>query len=434
MSTTIQSRQPSERALSVLGVLVFTAGATSPVMLNVVGELYLAELLLPLLAFALLLFSGGWQVLWERPFLAMLAASYLMLFGYMLSDIVVGSRPDQYLRGWGRVLLTISDFVACYVIFSRERKLLWWLAAGMGIGGLAYLNFNSVPLSKWKFGYVDPVVVITLVLSWLLPGRLKALPILFLGPLNMWLDYRSFGAVCLAIGAYVWLVTGRNGYASRKRPSWLTLGIVGLMLIAVTYGLLGATADKDSLGRRTQSNAGREAATEIGLIAIGRSPIFGYGSWSEDPELARLQRKLMEENLDDARVAERRGSRFGPHSQVLNAWVEGGILAAGFFLYMLYRVLATAPWILFTRPPDFLSPLLAFFLIMAVWDVLMSPFAAGHREKIGISAAILAVWEIDRRRGRRASVAAARRQSRPPLRANASGRSVHSSAGTAPRR
>lgn len=399
MSNVPQTPHSCPFRFSVCSLLVFATGATAPVMLNVVGELFMVELLLPMVAFALLLFVGGWRVLNQRPFLTMLAAFYVMLIGYVLSDIVTGSRPDQYLRGWGRVLLTISNFVSCYVLFATDRRLFWWLVLGMGIGGFAYLHFNGVPLTRWKIGYADPFVIVTLALSWILPGRIKALPILVLGPLNFWLDFRSFGAICLAIGAYVWLASGSTGREIINWRSTLKYAFFGILVLGLTHSLLEASADKDSLDRRAQSNAGRHAATEIGLIAISQSPIIGYGSWSEDRELARMQRQLAEEEAGYAkRPSGMTGNGFGPHSQVLNAWVEGGILAASFFFYLFYRILVTGRWILLVRRSDWLSPLLAFVLLTTAWNALMSPFAGTHRMNIAVGAAILAVSEIDRRR------------------------------------
>jgi hypothetical protein len=401
-----QTPNPFRPNVNFLGLVVCIVGATTPVMLNVIGELYLVEILLPVLALAILFFSGGWALLGERPFLTMTSFLFVMLVGYLISDLVVGSRPEQYLRGWGRLILVAVDFIAYYVILAKDRRLLWWLTLGMGIGGVTYLAAQGLPLTQWKIGYAEQTVLVVLALTCYLPGRFKALPIAALGPLSMWLDYRSFGAICLAISSYVWFISGKRGLPAVKLGTLAKYLAAGVCLLVLINWLLVATSDKDSLQRRAQSNAGRQASIETALFAIERSPLIGFGSWSEDRELARMERKLGEKYAGDQASNQGGGGGIGfqPHSQVLHAWVEGGILAAVFFFYLFFQVVNLGPWIVFKRQPDLLSPILVYYLINTGWSILMSPFAGMERMQIGLGAAILVVSEIDRRRNRRANV------------------------------
>lgn len=399
--------------VSLLGLLVFVAGASSPIMLNVVGELYVSEVVLPLIAIPLVIFGGAWRDLGRRPFLIMSALLYLMLMGYILSDLIVGSRPEQYLRGWARVLVTFSDFVAAYVLLRKDRLTLWWMVLGMGVGGICYLAYNGVPITRWKIGYGEPTALVAVTLGCLLPGRLKALPILALGPVSMWLDYRSFAAICLCVGFYTWHTSagGTRSVAMNRRGSTLRVAAVATIAILAISVLLNATEDKDSLDRRKQSDAGRLASMEIGLIAIERSPFIGHGSWSEDPELARLMRKLMTEYARGTQVLVPASNYFGAHSQILGAWVEGGLLAAIFFVYLIYRISDIGRWIVLRRPSDALSAAIAFVLLLGLWDVMMSPFAGLHRERLGLAAAVVVVCEIHRRQSSPAALSAKLRQS-----------------------
>jgi len=388
---------------SFLGVVAFAVGATTSVKLGVVGELFLGEILLPLLAVGIVFFSSEWKLLGQRPFLAMCLAFAVMLLGYMISDLTNGTRPDQYLRGWGRVLLVFTDFIAYYVVYAKDRRLFWWLILGMATGSAAYLFATHVPLDRWKLGYAGPVTLVLLALSYFLPGRFKALPVLAAALVSVWLDFRSFGVICLVVASYLWLVSGRRGLPKSRPGTIAKFLLAGVSVLLLANWMLAATADKQSMERRDQSNGVRRAGIEVGLLAIEQSPLIGYGSWSENGELSRLYRKLLEKYGGDESEERLLGSNgFGPHSQILQAWVEGGILGAFFFFFLLYQLASVGSWIMFKRQPDLVSPILVFYLIDTGWNALMSPFAGIHRFDIGIGAAILVVGAIERRRGRRA--------------------------------
>ncbi len=382
-------------------LLVFVCGALNPLTLNLVGEIYATEILLPLAALATIILGGGNRVLREKMFWVLLLAAGVTFGGYVLSDLVQDSRPDQYLRGWGRVVLLMTDFVALTIIFGQDRRNLWWFALGMGVGGIVYLRLAMhTPISIWKFGYAEPMVLVAAALGYFLPSRLAAVWLGTLGVASMKYDFRSFAAICFVLAAYMWIRAARPWQPLTGNGKFLKVLIGGGLAGIVVLMALSATESDYSSQRRAQSDAGRSAAIEVGLIAIARSPVIGYGSWTENRELAQMY---------VARYFEKRGIRdpdadagryFTPHSQVLQSWVEGGVLGAAFFLVLGYRLVRSVKWTILARPVDMLTPLILYLLFLCSWNLFMSPFSAPHRIHIALGAAVLVLMSIEQRTSR----------------------------------
>ena len=157
-----------------IGVASMICAAMSPIKLNFIGELHVVELILPLLALGARLAPGGDRGIREPVFGTLLVAGAVMLSGYVLSDLIQGTRPDQYLRGWGRVGLVVLDFICLAILFGQDPRNLWWYAIGSGLGGMAFLRIaEHAPLSLWKFGYADPALVLSAAMSVFMPARLR---------------------------------------------------------------------------------------------------------------------------------------------------------------------------------------------------------------------------------------------------------------------
>jgi O-antigen ligase len=379
-------------------LLILLCGALAPIKLNVVGELFAAELLLPLVALAVRFSPGGDRGLRDSVFAKLLVASFITLIGYVLSDLVQGTRPDQFLRGWGRVGLIVSDFIALAVIFAQDRRHLWWYALGAGLGSILFLRLVShAPLALWKFGYADPVLTASAALGVFLPLRAASAWIALLGVYSMWTDFRSFAGMCMVIAGYLWIRAARPTRPLAGSGSAFKLVLAAgsvLVLVLVTLSLTGGSGT----GRRNESDAGRRAAFETGIEAVKRSPLIGYGSWAENRELAAMYLNRVNELRGfKAGAAVENGTVFNPHSQILHAWFEGGILGTALLVTMLWQVFRIGGWLVMRRPVDALTPLLFYFAISMLWNLFMSPFTAPHRLGIAIGAAILVMMSIERR-------------------------------------
>lgn len=388
----VPARQPR---LTGMALMTLLSGLTAPIKLNFVGDIYVAELLLPLVAIFAIGQRPESRILDGKEFRWLLSALLITLAGYVLSDIVQGSRPDQFLRGWGRVLLVILDFLCLAVVVSRSRDSIWWFVLGLGVGGVLFLRLVSgASLGLWKFGYAEPMGFIAVAVGALLSWKMASLWLLGLGLKSLFSDYRSFGAICFLVAAYLWVRSARPSQPLAGGGSFLKLALAGGLALGVVMALLSATEGSAS-GRRDESNAGRRAAIEVGLMAIGESPVIGHGSWTENKELTKryLERQLELRGLKN--TGWKSGTIFNPHSQVLHAWVEGGVLGAVFFLALFFSLLKSTPWLLQQRPMDLLTPILLFFVIMTLWNLYMSPFAAPHRIYIAFGGilAVLLAWQ-----------------------------------------
>jgi len=381
--------------------LVFLAGLLAPVKLNVLGEIYLVEVLLPAVAMPALLSRAGRDLLRSRAFRHLLWGAALTLAGYVLSDVFRGTRPDQYLRGWGRVLLVMSDFLCLALLAVRNPRNIWWFVLGVGLGRVAELRFvEHLPLPMWKFGYAEPMLLVAAALGAMLPRRVAALWFVVLAYLSAKYDFRTFVLLGLVLAAFSWhrgpapgssLRLGRNVALGGAIAGAALVGYLSLALIGGDYWT----------SRRATSNAGREAAMQVGWIAISRSPLIGYGSWPESPELATLYRKLTYDALGANWLNPSVGDAvFTPHSQILQAWMEGGILGAAFFFVLLWQVAKQLPYVLFRRPRDALSTILVYYLATGLLNIFISPFSAPHRVGIAVVAACLVLLAAERARAK----------------------------------
>jgi hypothetical protein len=377
--------------LTPAAVLALLVGLAAPVKLSLVGEIYLAELVLPLAALQALGAARARQMLASPAFRQILLAGLLTLAGYVLSDLARDTRPDQYLRGWGRVLLVLTDFASLGLLAGRDPRALWWFVLGIGLGRIAELRLlEGLPLSMWKFGYAEPMVLVAAALGALLPRQAAALWFALLAYLSAKYDFRTFALLAMVLAAFAWTRGPGAAGASPRLGRMLPMALFAGIAAAAAFALLEVMGGDYWEGRRAVSNAGRSAGLEIGWIAIGRSPFLGYGSWPEDAELATILRKLTYDSLGATWLDPKAGDdHFNPHSQILQAWVEGGAPGAALFLVLIYQTLKRLPYAAFGRPRDELSLVILYYLGTGLLNLFISPFSAPHRIGIAVGAVCL---------------------------------------------
>lgn len=394
---------PLQVRLSLLAVVVFLAGACHAVKLNVIGEATLDEFVLPVLALFCLTSPGGRQALRTPAFAMLLIAGLVTLGGYILSDVVRESRPEQYLRGWGRVALVLLDFAALAVVAGTRRQLLWWFCAGLGVGlTLYYRLVLHAPISLWKFntegnGYAEPLTLIALTGAYFLPLRLAALPVALVAAVSIYYDFRIQGAVCFLMAA-VMLVSraGGPGLQFARRVRVLPLAIAGALAAGVLFTALKMSEDPYASDRRASSDAGRAFGKVFALKAISESPLVGYGSWSRNEDFVRMQREAAEEIARDGyRDVVVSDSSSAVHAMFLQAWVEGGLLGTAFFATLITLIVRNARRWLVARPGDGMTPIYWYFLVYGIWHVIMSPFAAPLRINLALCATCLVCLNLE---------------------------------------
>lgn len=384
--------RPLAIRVTLLAVLSGLVGAGYTVKVSLVGEAALAELLLPVLAIVAMLSGSRTGGVDMRAFRWLLFALAVTLLGYVVSDLTQGSSEAQYLRGWGRVALVITDFVSLALVARAQPQAIWWFVAGMGVGRIAWLRLSAAtPISMWKFsfdgfGYGEPMTLAAMALAAFLPIRAAAAVLGALAAVSMLYDFRIQAGVCLLIALVLWMRAGSTrGGARGALPMLRLAALAGLGGLAI-YAALTATQDDYSLQRRATSDIGRSFGKAFAAKAIAESPLIGYGSWSRSPEFARLQEEALREVAgDDASRFPIGDSSSAVHSMILQAWVEGGILAIAFFVVLAVFLLARLPGLVNTRALDPLSPMLLYFGVYGLWHVVMSAFAAPLRLHLALA-------------------------------------------------
>jgi len=390
-----------------LALLCCVAGALSQLKVQMIGEVYLTELMLPVLALIAFAAGGARGLFRQRVFWALALAGVVTLAGYVVSDLVRDTMAAQYLRGWGRVGLVVSGFVSAAVLVANDRRNLWWLVSGMGVCGVLYLRFvEHMPVSLWKFGYGVPMIMAMAAGAHFLPRRLTIAGFVVVALVSIQYDSRIYGAVCLGIASVLWARSARPALAlTGLRRLWRLALPLSVAAVVLLY-LLVWTESAWHAARHESSDFGRSVGLTVGVEAIKRSPLIGYGSWTNDRELSGLAARAYEDKAgyrvfgDDV--------LFVAHSQIVQAWMEGGVLGAAFFIVYGIWLVRSLKYAALDRALDSMTPVFLALLMFALWDLIMSPFSAPHRVPIVLACASLVALALERSgrfRPRQASVA-----------------------------
>jgi hypothetical protein len=385
-------------APSVLGVVALVCGYASQLWIEALGQLYWAEVILPAVALAVAL--TRWPAELFRNSRLLMVCLLLMLIGFIASDLSAGTSSDNFLRGWSRVVVLATDSIALMIIYERNRWALWWFWLGAAAFGLQAALLAGIPITQWKFGYAEPVTTGAMNLSAFMPGWMSAGAYLFLGAVSILFDYRSLGAVLLVAGAILFMsgsASRRLAGAARMRSMVLVVG--GVAAAAAIVVFLLSNSQSEFAQRRGASDIGRFSGLKVAMIAVADSPILGYGSWGEGTgEYADLFQK---EALGDmmrigAENMMESGDGFLPHSQILQAWMEGGILAAVFFMVYGWYLAMTVRDLAFAKAATRFRGFLLAMLLLNLWHLMMSPFMGSHRLNIASAIAIVVCSALGR--------------------------------------
>ncbi len=385
-----------------LALSSFICGALIAVQLGILGTVFLGEPVLVIIATAVFLGRGFGPLADKKILLVYLALGLVMLIGYALSDVVSQTEPWQYLRGWARVATLILTTGALIVMASHSPRTLWWFALGLGIGTLAKLAIDGVPFDQWKLGYAEALVLLVVTLGGLAPVGVAAAVMLAFGLLSVVLDYRSLGALAILIAASLVFRRYTGSHARWRLRDALLLVVIGIAAAAAFVQTLNLTEDQFET-RRMMSNLGRYAGLTVAARAIADSPIVGHGSWAADKEYLSLIRR--EEQLASSQVGQRIsiGDSLMPHSQILQAWLEGGALAAAYFLIYGCHLVAALWWLMRGRRLDMMTPFYLYLISGGLLNWIVSPATGIHRVYIALAVAVIAILASERQTMRRNS-------------------------------
>ena len=323
---------------------------------------------------------------WNRRMLMILTALGVSFFGYIISDLVNGTPEERLVRGWARMAFVIIDFIAIWVLARNSMVNLFAVCVGEAMSTLlSYGAENLGFLYNYKFHLAVPITVLVVIgMPFILRRRANAatgIALIGMGMCHIWLDDRLEGGLCILMG---FVLIARCLTQSRLRSLYLVLLALALLLSSTAIGYVYSVTNGEFAGRRQGSNSARSSLAMAGLNAIERSPIFGLGSWVWDTEMWNV----FAGKMGQAEIGNSAGVEMGPHSQVIQAWAEAGLLGLVFFI-CYGRLLAQAlRFLIFRRPLDIMTPLFLHYLVMGVWNLLFSPFANLHRFAIGLALVI----------------------------------------------
>ena len=391
---------PKARGRQYLGysIAACVIGLSTPLQLEWGGILYASEVLLALVAIWALFTRLMDAQFWRPPFTRLMLALGVTMLAYVVTDLMLGTDARSLLRGWARPLFVGTNLAGLYFLCRRNPYNLLIYAISSASVSLAFLAANGRLLEDWKFGASAPVTILVACLVPLVLPRgvlLGSLALTAIGLLHLALDSREIGGNCLLAGAL--LVARCLAILRWKSLSWVVLGslaAVGVGLFLWAYVL----TDAEYSQRRHFSNAWRTASLITAVGAIADSPWLGNGSQTNNFELqSRYDSIFADRTGVRYRGQQTDTSTFSPHSQILQAWFEAGVLGMAFFLYLGGRLVGALHFTIFQRRPDAFSVLFAFCLLRAIWHLLFSPFAGLARLDVALAGAIVCVIGLERR-------------------------------------
>jgi hypothetical protein len=376
------------------------AGLLTAFTVTLVGEFPLGELVLFLAA----AWAGFCGILNQRLpgplfhlrfFWVLLAAQAVALSGYALADFSWQSDWHDVARGWARMVFLVVDIVALAYLFGRSRRSLYWMLGGQ-LGGsvLAVVLFGARFGDVWKFGIGLPATYALIAGASLAGPGAAGLAALGAGLLNFFLDFRSLGGLCLLLAP----VVGLQLFGPRLRRWLLPAGLAAsLALGSWVYRDLTGTTD---IPRANRSDVDRSAMLEAAAEAFWTSPLIGHGSWFSRSHVYDNFMQIRDDRAKEVSMGGFAGPNEEPenvalHSQILVALAEGGLLGGSFFfcygaglLWGLFQLGVVRGW-----HRGMAVRLL--LLLLAAWNLLMSPFSGAHRVYIATAAGLLLLLQAE---------------------------------------
>ncbi|GAA4042176.1 hypothetical protein [Parerythrobacter jejuensis] len=388
-------------------VLAFLYPLSQLIVFDLVGQLYLLDILaLPMLALLLTLSDAGDRLYRLRVFFIFMG---LWLLGQVLTDLVRGTVPSDYLRGWSRIVFLGLHVCVLWLWLPRRRSYMIAFAIGLGIAS-AYNIPEEFIKDAWKFGYDKALVYCSLGLLLVIALRYRRIQYLIPAVLALLSLYillqgaRASFAIALfssAVAAFVLFVTPFKEWRRK-----LNFGGFAIILVGGAAVIWGATftytaaAENGWLGREAYLKYRDQTSGEVPLILGGRteslvsvraiadSPVLGHGSWARDARYVALHHSIKVElglPIFDAQKGKR--DLIPSHSYLLGSWVEAGVLGGLFWLFVLSLPFATLFQLL--KREEVLAPLIAYCSFALIWSVLFSPFSGSERFLVSFQLVVL---------------------------------------------
>jgi hypothetical protein len=414
-------RQPTQQISSREELVVFAIAFLLPFTLlfelEIIGTLYLHDLVSPVLLIVLLGTRG--QAASLRPLRTFLLLLLLWFAGAILTDIYRDTAFADYARGWSRIVLFGINTVMLWLLSSGQLRILaaYTFSAGVALIAKVYLmptEYVQLAEDPWKFGVGGGLLFIIGALSvsrrlqdWT-GGYLPAVLIALVSVLSLIQNSRSLFAIGALAAVYVAFGTWASKHP-RVARIWSPALFIALILASVAavqllVGVYSFAAEAGYLGEAARQKFLMQTSGDVSLLVGGRpeflastqaiadSPILGHGSWAQDPYYVYIYySRLLELGLTIQPSFHDFGAEAGllipSHSHLFGAWVEAGLLGAIVWFWILLLSLQALYSVVKVRVlPNALVTITA---LMVLWDVLFSPFAGEARVIRAVQVCIL---------------------------------------------
>lgn len=397
---------PRFLSLSQARVLGLAYGLTGTVYVQLVGQLYISELL----AIVVVAWVGPSRILQRDPSGWWVVVSYgLVLAGLLVADVFTSNSLDAAFRGWANTGFALIDTLFLLHLLRVDLKVVLYVLVGAGIARMFKSDINDVSMAINDGGNafkVHVVPALTPILLVVLHHSRRLMRTEFTMPL-IGLLYASMGArsagviFILASGLALWRrVPNREAQRLVVSLLLLSLSYFGYVLYVDTV-LAGEEWGKafDQLSRAANPYnpfallAQGRAEFRVALFAISDSWLIGRGSWAEDTF------GIFSTYQADITQAERvyYNPFIAAHSVVLTGWLWGGILGLAGMICLIFAVIRNG--FLALSSTNIWYGLISYQLVLFSWHVLFSPI--GHiRTTFPIVIALLFVVAEDMRRAR----------------------------------
>ncbi|HEY0358926.1 MAG TPA: hypothetical protein VGD11_10110 [Mycobacteriales bacterium] len=331
-------------------------------------------------------------VVWRsRRLTAVVVTAGLWAVGQLLADAVngIGLRPTMQLVAAGALAaVTVALVHLAAGDARRVRVLVAAVALGLAAQEVVFPSQSHATVAHlWKFGLALPVGIAVLALAdlrWHGGSRAAtfvALPALAVTDLLA--DARSMAALTLFTLA-LYLVPPSRSARLRVATALATGLVLGVLLV----GSFFAAARAGWLGVRSAEQLGRDSGDVVSVLTNARPellqayrlasqrPLTGYGSvprldsatFLDSLGFVTAQGVVVDENLRADWLA-KPDPGVATHSMLLDSIVRAGLLAAPFWLYLSSTAVRRGVTAVRSRA----SPLVAFWSLAVLWDLLFSP-------------------------------------------------------------
>lgn len=373
--------------------LVFIVGCFATFYLNIIGRVYVGELII----FLLYLFKPETRVSLPNEVKILIKLLYLWMASAIITDLWCHTPTLDMIKGVISILFLIAlvPFVYWALYDRPSRWMVFYLGTVVSSQLTYYLLFSQTEFGStdiWKTYSYAPLFTGAAIFSYW-KGKKKLSYLIFLG-FGLWILFGGSRNVFITCGFTVIILYTINRFADdsisdqisqyHKKVGVLIISVfVGVFIIDNVYETL---ASNGTLGIKAYEKYIKQSSSSLGLASgrieaimdadlISKSPIIGYGSYAKDKNSYVMNFYLKHHIPFNAKTFDRDvnsvENMLPRHSRIGGLWMWHGIGAGIFWIYILFIIFRAFKNGSFLLEPRLLG-LCIFTMMTEVWDIFFS--------------------------------------------------------------